>query len=180
MSARPNAGLTLPELLITLAIASILGSLAAPWWTKMIASNHRIAATNKVVGLIQYARNEAIKAGQEVVLCPDDGTGACLDGDGLWPYGYTMFINDPPGRPWRVPGSAGQLARGTWPANTQILGNRDGWVFRPLAQRSTNGTFRICDPLDRVPPRAVIVSAMGRPRTADRLASGAPIPCPSP
>lgn len=178
MRVGSNRGLTLLELLITLSIAIIVTSFGLPWWTQTIASNHRIAATNNIVGLVQRARSEAIQTGQEVVLCPDNGHGDCLDADDLWPEGYVMFINVPAGRPWRATEPSHRLSRGVWPADMQVLVNRAGLVFRPLARRSTNATFRICDGRGRVPPRAVIISPTGRPRTSDRLAGGAPIPCP--
>jgi type IV fimbrial biogenesis protein FimT len=171
-------GITLLELLMTIAVAGIVAGVGAPWWTRIIAGNERLAATNQLVGLIQRARSEAIKSGKEVVLCPDNGTGGCLDGDGAWSNGYTLFLNAQRGRPWRPDDAGGLLARGRWPGQISVHGNRDGWVFRPLALRSTNGTFRICHRRNLTPPRAVIVSPMGRPRTAQRLPGGGTIPCP--
>lgn len=178
MRNQPARGVTLLELIVAIAVASIVAGIAVPSWTRIIAGNARLAATNQLVGLIQHARSEAIKTGKEVVLCPDNGTGGCLDSADAWTNGYTLFVNNEPGRPWRPAGSASLLARGHWPRRITVHGNRDGWVFRPLALRSTNGTFRICHERHLTSPRAVIVSAMGRPRTAQRLPGGGPIPCP--
>ena len=66
-------GFTLPELLVTVGIVSILAALAAPSFSSMIASQRiRTGATDLHLALAK-ARSEAIKRNMNVELLPMDG-----------------------------------------------------------------------------------------------------------
>lgn len=165
---------------MALGVVVILGSVALPAFTTLLASNRRVAATNKVIGAMQYARGEAIKRAREVVLCGSSDGLHCASGEQRWSTGYLVFINEPPGPPYRVSSDAQILWADRWPHRVHVAANRDVFVFRPLARRATNGTVRICEAAGRVPPRTVIVSSTGRPRAAWQMADGGQIPCPDP
>ena len=62
MGKRAQAAFTLVELIITLILASILLGLGVPAFVDLVDSNRMIAVTNELVGEMQYARNEAIRA----------------------------------------------------------------------------------------------------------------------
>ncbi len=170
------SGFTLVELLATIAVAAALASLALPAFSRQVALSQRIALTNTLVGQIQMARAEAIKLGREVVMCASDDGQQCRDD---WSAGYLIFMDDPRGPPYQLTDGRFRLRAQRWHAPMHVAVNRDQFVFRPLARRSTNGTFRICHPQGRVPPRAVIVAPTGRPRVSARLPDGREIPCPA-
>lgn len=173
-------GLTLLELLTVIAVAAVLAGFAAPAFTRSVAANQRIAATNALLGLVQYARAEAIQRAREVVLCPSATGERCTPGDDAWAAGYLVFVNDPPGPPYQLTDQRLRLRSDRWPARVHLAANRGEFVFRPLARRSSNGTFRLCHAHPQVVPRAVIVAPTGRPRVSGRLPNGGPIPCPPP
>lgn len=83
---RRGAGFTIVELMITVAIASILLAIAVPSFNQMIVSGRLAAQANELVGALSLARSEAIKRNANVTLCRagtvDDDD--CVDAGGDW------------------------------------------------------------------------------------------------
>ena len=63
---------TLVELLITLAIISIIISIATPRLANIVADNKLVTQYNGLVAAISLTRSEAIKPGQRVTICQSD------------------------------------------------------------------------------------------------------------
>lgn len=64
-------GFTLVELMVTIAVAAILITVAVPSFQEIIKRNQVVAQNNELIALIHLARNEAIRrnpAGDETVL----------------------------------------------------------------------------------------------------------------
>lgn len=61
-------GLSLVEMLVTIAIIGILASLAAPSFHSMLERRRLIAATEGVYAHLQFARSEAVKFGRDTNL----------------------------------------------------------------------------------------------------------------
>ena len=68
-----RAGFTLPELLITVAIVSILAALAGPSYSNLIASQRARTASTELYLALAKARSEAIKRNTNVTLSPKSG-----------------------------------------------------------------------------------------------------------
>ncbi|MEY2684801.1 MAG: hypothetical protein RJA09_1945, partial [Pseudomonadota bacterium] len=66
---RPQRGVTLIELMITVAIVAILASLAAPSFRDSIVRNRLSSAITDVMTAVNFARSESIKRGRTVTLC---------------------------------------------------------------------------------------------------------------
>jgi len=108
-----QAGFTLMELLIGIAVLAILTTLALPAFTQFIANNRLASEANEMVASFQFARSEAIKRGVQVQVCPSaDGT-SC--GGSGWSNGWIAFADpDNTGQPtsdddllrvWTSPGA---------------------------------------------------------------------------
>ncbi len=63
-----NSGMTLLELLIAIAIIGILATIGVPAFNSTIANSRLTSSTNLLVGLINYARSEAITLGAQVTV----------------------------------------------------------------------------------------------------------------
>jgi type IV fimbrial biogenesis protein FimT len=85
-------GFTLIELMVTLAIAAIFASLAAPSLTTMIRNNRIQTEASSLVADLQLARTEAIKRGATVAVCPSSTGAACLTTD-TWQSGWMIFVD---------------------------------------------------------------------------------------
>lgn len=89
-------GMTLVELLVTLAIAAILLSLAAPSMASFIQSTRLRGAANELASTLMYARSEAIKRGQSVTVCKSDNPNAVnpsCSTSATWQQGWLVFVD---------------------------------------------------------------------------------------
>lgn len=95
MDAKPTRrfsnGFTLVELMVTLAVATILIAVAVPAFGGLIASNRLGTAANELSSMLALSRDEAIRRGRSVTLCRGD-QGGC-DGDGDWASGWVVFVD---------------------------------------------------------------------------------------
>ena len=83
-------GLTLVELLATLAVAAILITVGAPAMTSILERFRAQDAVSQWQGDLVYARQVAAAYQTSVTVCPMGGTTSC---DGGWAGGYTAFID---------------------------------------------------------------------------------------
>lgn len=169
-------GLTLLELLVTLAIAAIVLSQALPAFSALVAHNRRTTVLNRFVTALQYARSESLKRGDYVALCKSADGVQCMSSS-YWDEGWLVFVDDDRDRTY----DASETLLRQFPAlDSGMLAraNRNVFTLRPFGLRSTNGTFTVCSAEATVKPRAVIVSVTGRPRISDVAADGSALECP--
>jgi type IV fimbrial biogenesis protein FimT len=67
-----SLGFTLLELIITLGLVGILAMLAAPSFTQFIKQERLTKTANELNALYRYARSEAVKRAQTVMLTKQD------------------------------------------------------------------------------------------------------------
>src|ERR1700678_3073511 len=90
-------GFTLVEVVITMAVAAILLSIAVPSFRYVTNSNRIAGESNGLVGDLQFARAEAIKEGRTVTVCVLGTLTSCAGGGvTTWQNGWIVFsdIND--------------------------------------------------------------------------------------
>lgn len=99
LGARQQSGVTLTELLITLAIGAILLSLATPSFQWIVRTNRTAAVTNEFVRALQLARSEAVTRGVRVTVCKSNTTdqsdpdNIVCNADADWTDGWIVFID---------------------------------------------------------------------------------------
>jgi len=101
-------GLTLLELMITLAVAGVLFALAAPNFRTMVQNNRITTQVNEFVTATTYARSEAIRRGGSVTLCLSTDLASCDEAGDDWAAGWIVIEGNPDGygevlRVWDAP-----------------------------------------------------------------------------
>ena len=85
-----NAGFTLVELMVTIAVAAVLLVVAVPSFQSMLVNNRISAQTNDLVADLAIARSEAAKRGGRVTVCASDDGATC---GGSWANGRIVFTD---------------------------------------------------------------------------------------
>lgn len=70
---KPERGFTLLELLVVLVLVVLIATVAVPGFAQLIEGNRITSTTNSLVGLLNYARAEAIRMGRTVSVVPVGG-----------------------------------------------------------------------------------------------------------
>ena len=108
-----QVGMTLIELMVTLAVALLLLLIAVPMFSRFTGSNQLTASSNALSTHLQLARSEAIKRGTGVTICAS-GDGATCAGTNYWELGWIVFVDG------QTPGVVDTTASATEPADTII------------------------------------------------------------
>jgi type IV fimbrial biogenesis protein FimT len=174
---RLQRGVTLPELVFTLAIAAGLLGWGVPAWHDLRLDAARSREVNQFVQAVHLARSEAIKRNGVVSLCPSRDGEACAPAGTPWHRGWIVFVNSDRDSPAaRDPGEQLLQVHAPWAAGS-VHANRTTLSFRPFGQMGVTASFTFCDERGPRAARAVIISQTGRPRVSASDASGEPLTC---
>lgn len=88
---RNNYGFTLIELIVTLAVVSIVLVTGIPALNSMSTNNRLSAQNNSILGSLALARSEAIKRGRVTTICASTNSEACNTTD--WHEGWIVFLD---------------------------------------------------------------------------------------
>lgn len=160
-------GFTLVELLVTLAVAVILVTLAAPSFQTMIDNNRRSAQVNEFVADLSYARSEALKRGNNVVLCRASNfnadTPTCGSGSG-WQSGWIVYNDADNDNSFNNQDEVLRRHPSLTGNGVTLLGNIDNVVYWPSGRVAVAGTFNRCDHRGATGgyARAIVIAMTGR------------------
>ncbi len=182
---RASAGFTLVELLVGLAVAAIIVTVAVPSLATLVRDNRLVSVVNGFHAAHSLARSEAVRRRRDVVICNSNSPGVCA-GSGGWEQGWLVF-EDPDGSrdcgdadgdlqcedggrilrraPEGPPGQVTIRTGGSQVARRVVytaLGTASGYM----------DTFRICDARGPQHARALILTMTGRLRPMALAATG--------
>ena len=89
---KKNRGFTLIELIITVAVITVLLTIGVPNLQTFLKGNRLTAHTNAIVGTLQLARTEAVKRSGIVVICGSTNLTSCNSSS--WENGWIVFFDD--------------------------------------------------------------------------------------
>lgn len=162
-------GFTLVELLVTLAVGTILLAIAIPGYAFLANANKLAAVTNELVVALQLARSEAVKRGQRVTVCktvdatkPAPGCSKAAE----WHSGWLVFVDHGVRGEMEVGDTLIHAHGGDRQATISATNFKDYVSYRPsgTSQGSSglpNDTMRVCL---KGSARKIIVNSTGRVR----------------
>jgi type IV fimbrial biogenesis protein FimT len=154
---RRQLGVTLIELLFTLALLALLAGLAVPGFRATMKASALRASGFELMAGLQQIRANSILEGRAGVLCPVDASGACLPAGGAG-SAWRSFLED---------GTARRDVGGQrLPPGLELRASRSPLRFWPGTRAASTGTLTICDRQGISEPRAIVLSQNGRARFA--------------
>ncbi|PIA71862.1 GspH/FimT family pseudopilin [Pseudomonas sediminis] len=148
--------ITLPELLITLALLTLLSAYAVPSFAIWVASNKQQTLREKLLHSLQMARTQAVLKNRAMEFC---GSADALDCDGNWHKGWILRAAAN-----KEILAVEQLSQVDLPLRWK--GARDQLVFRSNGQTPlSNGRFILCDDDGKLLWQ-LIINRQGRARPA--------------
>lgn len=174
-NARRHArGITLIEMIIALAVASILATAAAPAFGNLIQKSRAQAARSALVTALNTARMTAVTKLSHVVVCPSRDQQYC-DHSTEWQDGWIVFLDaDHDGR--RTEDEALVTVAGAEPDGVTILSTagRTHVTYRmDGTSGGSNVTFTVCDRRGADDAGAIVINNAGRVRSGVPTAAAA-------
>ncbi len=172
-------GFTLLELIITLALISLLTTIAIPNFMDSLRNNRLATAANELISAIHLARSEAIKRNQQVVVRKtgtnwEDGWQVFVDVDRDTPSSDKNTFNDDGDSNLCESNEDCVLRVYDALANSFTLRGNNNFTnfirYKPTGESSSPGSFIICDNKDgnntpeAFTAKLIIVNFAGRPR----------------
>lgn len=140
-----SKGFTLVELLITLAIAAILMSMAVPSFISTITNSRITTQANELISSLSYARSEAVRRGARVSL--NSGSVNWHTGWNLQDDDNTMIRN-----------------HAAFDGATTLTGPADPLTYLATGFLAGNNEieFTLCDDRPNSTGRSILISVTGR------------------
>jgi type IV fimbrial biogenesis protein FimT len=171
---------SLHDALVAVAVVSTVTMIGVPSFQQLVLNQRMTGAINSLVTALHLARSEAIKRGENAVLCPSTDGRGCVNGGHDWEQGYLLYIDRNGNREIDADETVVQVFGATNALRLKNTSIYDHVRYMPNGLATfTNATFTFCDVRGRGTPKAVVISNSGRVRTSTRMPGGGAIVCPT-
>jgi type IV fimbrial biogenesis protein FimT len=182
-SGRKQRGYTLPEVLVTLSILAILGSVAVPGMENIMLDNRRVSVTNDFMRALQLARSEAAARNQRVTVCASANGSGC-SAQSYWNSGWIVFNDlNLDGQPGGTNESILMYAQNkdsielTPDSFTNLVTYRPNGRAMAATVTTNSGEFVFCDRRGADHARVVQIASNGRPTLSHYSTDGSEPDC---
>lgn len=143
-------GFTLIELMITIAVLAIVLGIAVPSFSSMLRDTRASSLGGELQGALQFARSEAVKRRQDVVICRRNAGGSSCEAGADWSAG------------WLVQQSGGDVIK-VWDSaqGLAVVGPNAGVTFRGNGMAAANNFSVEPTQCSGQQKRTIAVSATG-------------------
>ncbi len=181
------SGFSLLELMVALAVGSIILVVGVPSFKGMLDNQRMTTATNELVMSLNLAKSEAIKRVKYVSVCKSSNGVSCTLAGTSWADGWIVFANAAVANLGSI--DAGDEVIRVYPAlHDQLtvtpIGTIDGFLsFRPSGTIGTStanmtGTLTMCDERGADYARGVLLQPSGQWQVShDQTHAGAALTC---
>ena len=141
-----NLGFTLIELVVTMAVAAILITVAVPNMRTFIQNGRLNTQVNDLIGDLSLARSEAIKRRTIVGICKSVNGTTCAGG-GNWQDGRAIFVDANNNNTWEADEIILRFREKLASGNSLAAASPNPIIFsangKPIA--TAVGAFAVCD-----------------------------------
>jgi len=160
-----EAGFTLAESLISVALLGTLVAAGIPGYLDWVKNTRRDAVVTKLEATLHFAQSEALKRQSPVSVCPSPDGEDC-SGTGSWDLGWMVFndVNSD-----GEVGSSETMLHAHLQPNTGITirGSRNRITYQAKGfPYGFNDSLKICDDRGTPAARKLVVSNLGRIRVS--------------
>jgi type IV fimbrial biogenesis protein FimT len=173
-----QSGYSLYDLIITSAVASILG-VSAVGMSSLVQDARMTAAANQLMGHLSLARSEAIKRNTMLALCKSKNGVSC-SGESSWHEGWIVFTDDNNNHEVDAGETVihvQQALEGNMTLRYGETGKYSYVRYNPSGEVWPGATFTFCDRRGADNAKAVVVYWTGRPRVSTKTSEGKLLNC---
>lgn len=172
-------GYTLIELIVVLAVLSILALNIFPNFSALLAQERSTILTNNLASTLAYARSEAVLK-QEIILTCQSSDGLECSRSGDWHNGWIVFAdinhNEQKDEEETVLRFFAAADNNTQAKFNGAFGIDHYLKYKPSGHAFPNGSFLICNPNIGI-GKALIMYRSGRLRLSKQQRDGSAITC---
>lgn len=149
--------------MITVALVGVIAAFAVPSFASLIANSRLASASNDVVGVLNYARSQAVKEGRRVIVSATDGAN--------WANGISVWVDRNGNGSMQ---DAEELRRTSPAAGAVTISSSSSFMFTGgglLPNGSGSVTIQVCDDRSGESGSSITVTLGGRIRSEDLTCS---------
>jgi type IV fimbrial biogenesis protein FimT len=161
---KKNSGFTLLEMIIALALVSIVVAFAIPSMRTFTQNDRLTTNINTLIGHLAYARSEAVKRSVQVSVCASNDASTCSGG---WDDGWIVYIDADNNNSFDAGEEVIRAQQALGGNNTLTptgIGTQITYDNRGFVDAGSVGSLQLCD--DRSGPhgKTVRITTTGRVR----------------